>query len=73
MVARGGMERKRLSSLRSSVEPPGRGFSEIEVVDAIHIYQPVTGASVALEALPVSERSPILPVSLIHHSYFCEH
>jgi hypothetical protein len=40
----------RLSPLRGSVEPPTRGFSEIQVVDSIHIYQPVTGAPVALFA-----------------------
>jgi hypothetical protein len=36
----------RLSPLRALVEPPTRGFSENQVVDLIHIYQPVTGASV---------------------------
>jgi hypothetical protein len=40
----------RLSALCTSVELPTRGFSEIQVVDSIHIYQPVTGASVALSA-----------------------
>jgi hypothetical protein len=39
--------RVRLSALRASVEPPTRGFSKIEVVDSIDIYQLVTGASVA--------------------------
>jgi hypothetical protein len=33
---------------RGRIELPTRGFSEIQVVDSIHIYQPVTGASVAL-------------------------
>jgi hypothetical protein len=42
--------RKRLSALRSSVEPPTREFAEISVVDSIYIYQPVTGAYVALGA-----------------------
>ena len=35
---------------RGRIELPTRGFSEIQVVDSIHIYQPVTGASVALSA-----------------------
>jgi hypothetical protein len=37
----------RLAPLRGTVEPPTRGFSEIEAVDSILIYQPVTGALVA--------------------------
>ena len=32
---------------RGRIELPTRGFSEIQVVDSIHIYQPVTGTSVA--------------------------
>ena len=40
--------RVRIASGRfSSIEPPTRGFSEIQAVDSIHMCQPVTGAFVA--------------------------
>jgi len=42
----------RLSALCASVELPTRGFSEKQVVNSIHIYQSITGASVAQFSSP---------------------
>jgi hypothetical protein len=38
---------KKNNVARDRIELPTRGYSEIEVVDSIHIFQHVTGASVA--------------------------
>jgi hypothetical protein len=40
----------RLSALRASVESLTRGYSERKAVDSVVIYQPVTGAFVAVSA-----------------------